>query len=130
MDGEVRLPRADHDLRPGGTYRGLASPEMQKMGRPEVVVDGEVVESDPPRKLVQAWRFTWDEEIAAEGATRVTFDVDRTTERLTVAHELEDAPQTAAQLATVARIYEGGGGWSWVLSDLKTLLETGESRAG
>jgi hypothetical protein len=30
----------------------------------------------------------------------------------------------------VRRIYEGGGGWSWVLSDLKTLLETGNSLAG
>jgi hypothetical protein len=36
---------------------------------------------------------------------------------------------TAAQLAGVGRIYEGGG-WSWVISDLKTLLETGGSLAG
>ena len=40
-------------------------------------------------------------------------------------HELEGAPRTAEQAASVARLHEGGGGWSWILSDLKTLLETG-----
>lgn len=43
---------AEYDLRPGGTFRSLAPPEMQAMGMPEVVVDGEVIEADPPRKLV------------------------------------------------------------------------------
>jgi uncharacterized protein YndB with AHSA1/START domain len=121
---------AEYDLRPGGKYRALATEEMQAMGMTEVVVDGEVIEADPPRKLVQTWRFTWDEEIAAEGPTRVTFDIeedDGGITRLTVTHELENAPKTAEQLASVAKIYEGGGGWSWVLSDLKTLLETGNS---
>jgi hypothetical protein len=42
-----------------------------------------------------------------------------------VTHELEGAPVTAAQVASVARLHEGGGGWSWIISDLKTLLETG-----
>ena len=100
---------------------------------PEVVVDGEVLEADPPRKLVQTWRFLWDEEIAAEGPTRVTFDIeedDGGVTRLTVTHELENAPRTAAQLAGVGRIHEGGGGWSWILSDLKTLLETGAALEG
>jgi hypothetical protein len=42
---------------------------------------------------------------------------------LTVNHELDEAPRTAALVAGVAG--EAGGGWIWVLSDLKTLLETG-----
>jgi uncharacterized protein YndB with AHSA1/START domain len=120
---------AEYDLRPGGGYRALAPEEMKAMGMPEVVVDGEVIEADPPRKLVQTWRFLWDEEIAAEGPTRVTFDIeedDGGVTRLTVTHQLENAPMTAAQLAGVGRLLEGGGGWSWVLSDLKTLVETGE----
>jgi uncharacterized protein YndB with AHSA1/START domain len=120
---------AEYDLRPGGKYRARAPEDMQAMGMPEVVVDGEVIEADPPRKLVHTWRFLWDEEIASEGPTRVTFDIeedDGGVTRLTVTHELENAPQTAAQLASVARIQEGGGGWSLILSDLKTLLETGE----
>jgi uncharacterized protein YndB with AHSA1/START domain len=118
---------AEYDLRPGGKYRALAPADMQAMGMPEVVVDGEVVEADPPRKLVQTWHPLWDEEIAAE-TTRVTFDIeedDGGVTRLTVTHELEGAPRTAEQVASVARLHEGGGGWSWILSDLKTLLETG-----
>jgi uncharacterized protein YndB with AHSA1/START domain len=124
---------AEYDLRPGGRYRALTPDHMQAMGMPEVAVDGEVLEADPPRKLVQTWRFLWDEEIAAEGPTRVTFDIeedDGGVTRLTVTHELENAPRTAEQLAGVGRIYEGGGGWSWILSDLKTLLETGATLAG
>jgi uncharacterized protein YndB with AHSA1/START domain len=120
----------EFDLRPGGKYRAIAPKEMQEMGMPEVVVDGEVVEADPPRKLVHTWRALWDEEIAAEGPTRVTFDIeedDGGTTRLTVTHELEGAPRTAEQVASDARVQEGGGGWSMILSDLKTLLETGNS---
>jgi uncharacterized protein YndB with AHSA1/START domain len=112
---------------PGSKYRILAPPEMQSMGLPEMMVDGEVVEADPPRKLVQTWHALWDEEIAAE-TTRVTYDIeedDGGVTRLTVTHELEGAPITAQQVASVARLHEGGGGWSWIISDLKTLLETG-----
>ena len=66
----------------------------------------------------------------AERPTRLTYEIeedDGGVTRLTVTHELEGAPITAAQVtnATAARIHEGGGGWSWILSDLKTLLESG-----
>jgi uncharacterized protein YndB with AHSA1/START domain len=123
---------AEYDLRPGGNYRAIASAEMQAMGMPEVVVDGEVIEADPPRKLVQTWHAVWDEEIAAEAPTRVTFDIEEDDEgftRLTVTHELEGAPVHAAQITSQAKLREGGGGWAWILSDLKTLLETGGSPA-
>ena len=49
---------------------------------------------------------------------------------MTLTNEFENAPRTAAQLAGVGRLFQGGGGWSWVLSDLKTLLETGQSLEG
>jgi uncharacterized protein YndB with AHSA1/START domain len=124
-------PIAEYELRPGGAYRGRATEEFQAMGMPEIVVDGEVIEANPPHRLVQTWRFLWSEEIAAEGPTRVTFEITEGqtgVSRLTVTHELENAPQTAAQLA--GEIPEAGGGWAFVLSDLKTLLETGESLPG
>jgi uncharacterized protein YndB with AHSA1/START domain len=125
---------SEYDLRPGGSYRGLATPEMIAMGGPEVVVDGEVVEADPPRKLVQTWRFLWDPALVAEGFTRVTWEIeedDGGATRLTVIHELEGAPKTAAMVepTSPARLHEGGGGWAWILSDLKTLLETGKAIA-
>ncbi len=51
---------AEYDLRPGGAYRGLATEAMSAHGAPAVVVDGEVIEADPPRRLVQTWRALWD----------------------------------------------------------------------
>ena len=122
---------AEFDLRPGGVYRGRATPEFQAMGMPELVVDGEVIEADPPRKLVHTWRFLYDDEVKAEGPTRVTFDIkegEAGVSRLTVTHELENAPTTHAQVA--GEIEGAGGGWAFVLSDLKTLLETGEALPG
>jgi hypothetical protein len=56
----------------------------------------------------------FEPELAAEGFTRLTWDIeedDGGITRLTVTHELGNAPKTAAAVASVARIYEGGGGW-------------------
>ena len=120
--------RMEYDLRPGGTFRAIAGPKEQAMGMPEALADGEVLEADPPRRLVQTWRFLFDPELAGEGATRLIWDIeedDGGLTRLTLTHELENAPKTAAAVASVAHIHEGGGGWALVLSDLKTLLETG-----
>jgi uncharacterized protein YndB with AHSA1/START domain len=122
---------AEYDLRPGGAYRGLASEAMAAHGGPQVVVDGEVIEADPPHRLVQTWRALWDPELVAEGFKRLTWEIeegDGGVTKLTVTHELEGAPRTAAQVS--GKIREAGGGWSWILSDLKTLLETGKSLAG
>jgi len=122
---------SEYDLRPGGSYRAFASAEMKAYGGPDVVVDGEVVEADPPRKLVQTWRPLWDPEMMAEGAKRLTWEIEAgpggvTT--LTVTHELERAPKTAAQVS--GKITEAGGGWAFILSDLKMLLETGKALGG
>jgi uncharacterized protein YndB with AHSA1/START domain len=96
-----------------------------------VIVDGEVIEADPPRRLVQTWRLLMDPEIAEEGFTRLTYEIDeaRDSTRLTVTHELEDAPKLAAMVAGGGESEGAGGGWAWILSDLKSLLETG-SRLG
>jgi uncharacterized protein YndB with AHSA1/START domain len=121
--------QADYDLRPGGHYRGIASEEMRAMGAPEVAVDGEVIEVDPPYRLVQTWRMAMDPEMAAEGFTRVTYEIEETkggSTRLTVTHDLEGAPKLAALVAGELEDTGAGGGWSWVLSDLKSLLETGK----
>jgi uncharacterized protein YndB with AHSA1/START domain len=123
--------RAEYELRPGGAYRGFASKEMKAYGGPDVVVDGEVVESIPPRKLVQTWRALWDPEMAAEGFKRLTWEIEPGpggVTSLTVTHELSGAPKTAAQVS--GKIREAGGGWSFILSDLKTLLETGKALGG
>jgi uncharacterized protein YndB with AHSA1/START domain len=120
--------RGEYDLRPGGRYLATAGEDAQAMGMPAELVDGEVLEVDPPRKLVQTWRALWDPELVAEGPTRVTWEISEEIEgisQLTVTHELEGAPAHAAQVASAAPLEQGGGGWPWILSDLKTLLETG-----
>jgi uncharacterized protein YndB with AHSA1/START domain len=84
--------------------------------------DETVLESDPPRRLVVSWRSLYDPDLAAEAASRVTWEIEPGDEGvclLTVVHDqLEGAPKTAASVA--------GPGWMRVLSGLKTLLETGE----
>ena len=125
--------RMEYDLRPGGSFRALATPEMVSMGGPDVMVDGEVIEADPPRRLVQTYRFLWDPEVVAEGFTTVTWEIESEIEmgvtRLTVTHELDGAPKHAEMVRGDGPVAMGGGGWSWILSDLKTLLETGSAIA-
>ena len=125
--------RAEFDLRPGGQAISRRGPAMEGFpGVPEVIVDGEVLEADPPRKLVQTWRMLMDPDMAAEGFTKLTYDIAPTQygTRLTVTHELEGAPKLAEMVAGLHEDQGAGGGWAWVLSDLKSLLETGKGFAG
>jgi uncharacterized protein YndB with AHSA1/START domain len=125
--------RANFDLRPGGAYRALASDAMRSMGAPEVVVDGEVVEVDPPHRLVQTWRLAMDPTMAAESFSRLTYEIKETAggvSALTVTHDLTGTPMTAAMVGGLHEDQGAGGGWAWVLSDLKTLLESGSPLAG
>lgn len=120
--------RIEYELSPGGAFRAFASEEMVACGAPEVVIEGEVVEADPPRKLVQTWHPIWSPESAAEAATHLTYEIEEgeggiTT--LTLIHDLEGAPGTGAMVG--GAVEGAGGGWSYVLSDMKTLLETGRS---
>jgi uncharacterized protein YndB with AHSA1/START domain len=123
-----------YDLRRGGKFEVRPSPEMVEGGKamgyvtPDIIIDGEVVEADPPRKLVQTWRMLMDERMAAEGFTRLTYEISASpsgVSKLTVVHELENAPSLAVMVSGGLEETGAGGGWSWILSDLKTLLETG-----
>jgi uncharacterized protein YndB with AHSA1/START domain len=109
----------DSTFEPGAPYTGWSGDRAQQY------VDGEVLEADPPRLLRHTWRALYDEETAAEPHSRVTWEIepqDGGVTKLTVVHdELEQAPKTALNVA---------GGWMYVLSGLKTLLETGEPLAG
>jgi DNA-binding transcriptional ArsR family regulator len=113
-----------YDLRPGGEFKALAGDAMPGMDPATVVLEGEVVEAEPPRRLVQTWRPTWLD----EPATRLTYEIEEGQNgvcTLTVTHDVHDAPRTAAQVG--GELANAGGGWAEVLSDLKTLLETGSS---
>jgi uncharacterized protein YndB with AHSA1/START domain len=117
-----------YELRPGGSYRGYSNAGMLAMGMPEVAVDGEVIESDPPRKLTVTWRMAMDPRMATEGFTRLTYEIvegRNGVSRLSVIHDVNGTPGHAAMIAGDQQGPGAGGGWTWILSDLKTLLESG-----
>jgi uncharacterized protein YndB with AHSA1/START domain len=121
--------RVEYELRKGGTFRAFATTQMRAMGMAEVVIDGEVVEADPPHKLVQTYRMLFSDQTKAEGFTKISYEIEVAAKgftRLTVTHELEGAAIMAAMVSS--KFSEmGTGGWSWILSDLKSLLETGKT---
>jgi uncharacterized protein YndB with AHSA1/START domain len=97
----------------------VGSPVM--MGSPKaggLLGEGEVLEVDPPRRLVHTLVALWSDEVKSEGASRVTWEIEPVADscRLTVTHdELREGAN--------AELY---GGWPMILSGLKTWLETGE----
>jgi uncharacterized protein YndB with AHSA1/START domain len=121
--------RDEYEMRPGGKYRGHPSDGMIKMGMTGTVVDGEVIEADPPRKLVMTWRMAIDPKMFAEGFTRLTYEIEEGkggVSRLSVIHDLTGTPGHAAMVAGTKQGPGEGGGWTWILSDLKSLLESGK----
>lgn len=126
-----------YELEPGGSYRSTPNEGMIKYAEengftmPDTIVDGEVVEADPPRLLVQTWRLLMDPSTAGEPFSTLTYLIEESASqpgvcKLTVTHELPGAPATAAMVAGSQE--EGaGGGWAWILSDLKSLVETGKT---
>ena len=120
--------RFEVDIRAGGEYRVGATDQMLQAGAPELMVDGEYLEVEEPRRLVQTWHALFDEQMTAEPPTRMTYELEPgkggvTT--LTLTHQVDGAPLAAG--ITSGAVAEAGGGLPWVLSDLKTLLETGET---
>jgi uncharacterized protein YndB with AHSA1/START domain len=124
---------SDYDLRVGGRANARPGAAMKAYpGVPDVIIDGEFLEVDPPRKLVQTWRMLMDETMKAEGFTKLTYEIeaiDGGVTKLTIVHELDGAPTLAAMVAGQAEAQGAGGGWAWVLSDLKSVLESGAPMA-
>ena len=81
---------------------------------------GEILEIEPERRLVLSWRNEFKPELAAEGYSRLTYELEKLGEsvKLTVIHEME-IPGSKLIEAT-------SGGWPLILASLKSLLETGE----
>jgi uncharacterized protein YndB with AHSA1/START domain len=104
--------RTDSEWTPGSRF------EQRHPNAAEILGEGENLEVDPPRRLVQSMRALWSDEVKAEGTSRVTWEIQPIGDscRLTVTHD---------QLREGAndQLY---GGWPMILSGLKTWLETGE----
>lgn len=127
---------ASYDQRVGGAYAVKADDKLlsaaKQMGfeLPDPILDGEVLECDPPKLLRQSWRMLMDPASAQEGFTTLTFAIEQLDAgycSLTVTHECPAQPTVLAMVtgANDAPPDQGGGGWPWILSDLKSLLETG-----
>ena len=100
------------DWAPGSSYEAVHS------GAGFAIAEGENIEVDPPRRLVQSFTALWSDEVKDEGTSRVTWEIEPVEDscRLVVTHdELRDGAND--------ELY---GGWPMILSGLKTLLETGE----
>ena len=100
------------DWTPGSRYESVHA----QAGVP--IAEGENIEVDPPRRLVQSMNAMWSDDVKAEGTSRVTWEIEPVGDscRLVVTHD---------QLREGAND-ELYGGWPMILSGLKTLLETGE----
>ncbi len=101
---------------------GEAGTPIRMLGPEGELWGDEIVQvSEPPRRLVVGWRSLYDPELAVEGTSRVTWEIEPREGGVclvTLVHDqLEGAPKTAANVS--------GEGWMGVLSGLKTLLETG-----
>lgn len=104
------------DWKPGSRW------EHQRLDDARTVdIAGKVVESTPPRRLAMTWARPSEFDDDSKHS-KVTFDIEAQSEtlvRLTVTHE--DLDNDAKMLSGIA------GGWPKVLSNLKTLLETGDA---
>ncbi len=116
-DSEIRSKyqfgaRITSDWTPGSRY------EMGAPGAPGLLGEGENLEIDPPRRLVQSMTALWSEDVKSEGTSRITWEIEPVGDscRLTVTHD---------QLREGAND-ELYGGWPMIISGLKTWLETGQ----
>jgi uncharacterized protein YndB with AHSA1/START domain/DNA-binding transcriptional ArsR family regulator len=103
----------ESDWTPGSRYTSVHPSADGALG------EGENLEVDPPRRLVQSFTALWSDEVRSEGESRVTWEIEQVEDscRLTVTHDqLRDGAN--------GELY---GGWPMILSGLKTLLETGET---
>ncbi len=92
--------------------------EMSAGGGAVPLGDGEVLDVDPPRRLVHTMRALWSDDVKSEGYSQVAWEIEQIEDscRLTIVHsELRDDANP--------ELY---GGWPMILSGLKTWLETGE----
>ena len=116
-DPEIRA-KYNFGVRPSGDWTPGARYEMSHPNAGMLLGAGEVIEVDPPRRLVHTLRALWSDEVTAEGTSRVTW-------------EIEPVGDSCRLLLTHDQLRDGAndelyGGWPMILSGLKTWLETGE----
>jgi uncharacterized protein YndB with AHSA1/START domain len=104
--------RFDTDWKAGSPWRMVHADDS-------VTDAGEVLESDPPKRLVLKWRHEKQPELKAEGYGRCVIELEPMGEavKLSVLHTMDGEGSKLIEAV--------GGGWPRILSNLKSLLETG-----
>jgi uncharacterized protein YndB with AHSA1/START domain len=104
----------DSQWTPGSSWK-MVSPDGS------VTDAGKIVEAEPPRRLVIRWQHQKKPELKAEGESLCTIELEPsgTAVKLSITHTIEREPSTL--IAAVS------GGWPKILSNLKSLLETGSA---
>jgi uncharacterized protein YndB with AHSA1/START domain len=110
-----------HGARVESTYEVGAKLRSLSPDGSDVWGDNTILDCDPPRRLVHTWRSLYDPIMAAEPESRVTWEIEAQEggfSKLTLIHDqLEGSPKTAANVR----------GWSYILSSLKSVVETGRA---
>ncbi len=125
--------RVELEQKSGGSFSHKASAEMKAFGMPDEIITGKVIECDPLKKLVQTWHPLFNPQTTAEPHTTLTYEIVEHSGgvcTLTIYHDVAGAPLVAGMVHGGRDPGQGGGGWPWILSDLKSLLETGKRMAG
>ncbi|MGW4121626.1 SRPBCC domain-containing protein [Nocardia sp. NPDC004711] len=117
--------------RVGGAFTVFAPSGPRPIdSEPEVIIRGTVTDYDPPVLWGARIRFRGDEHLAAEPETYLRYEIrDRGdgTCALTVIHDVAGAPLISVIVSGDLESEGFGGGYPFMLSDLKSLLETGRS---
>jgi uncharacterized protein YndB with AHSA1/START domain len=106
--------RCESQWKPGSSWQLVS-------GEGEVLDAGEIVEADPPRRLVIRWKHQKRPELRQEGESLCTMELEPidTAVKLTITHSMEREPSKLIGAVS--------GGWPKILSNLKSLLETGST---
>jgi len=87
----------------------------------EIYDSGEIIEADPPKRLVLSWRHQRKPELKAEGESRCTIELEPIgpAVKLSITHTIGCEPSKLIEAVS--------GGWPKIMSNLKSLLETGDT---
>jgi uncharacterized protein YndB with AHSA1/START domain len=119
----------EYDLKPGGSFRNLTTDSMRQMGMGEVAVSGAVIAAQENVRLELDWQPAWHPE---SKPTRLTWELTEfggPVTKVVLTHDLSAAPEYADEVAGGGDPVQGGGGWPWSLSGLKTFVESGSPLA-
>ena len=120
VDGEMTRKyvygtRLESSLKPGSRFAYVGDGAFE-------AVSGEILEIEPEQRLVMRWEARWDDKVAKDRPSRVTYQLDPAGPEMTRLRVRHD--EMESESATYAGSVDA---WPWMMSSLKSLLETGKA---